>query len=528
MHIYSFEALGFSGQLVKVEVDIRRGIPAVEIVGLADGAIKEARERIRAALRNSGYEFPLERILINLAPAGLKKGGASFDLAIALAILCASGQLPELSKNVLVLGELELSGQVRSVPGVLPAVAAALAAGLDACLVPLANVREASVLAGSKAWALNSLQETLRWIAALLDPEHAQAYRDGQSADSLRIRHQVPTEAVNGCYPAVTACPDFADIQGQPRLRRAMEIAAAGGHHIMLFGPPGSGKTMAAMRLPGLLPDMDDTQAIETTTIHSLAGILPPESGLLRRPVFRSPHHGASAEGVVGGGRCFKPGEISLAHGGVLFLDETPEFRSDVLQALREPLESGSVSIARADRVVRYPSRFILVLACNPCPCGNLGRPAAVCLCSGEEIRRYWKRLGAPLLDRIDLRIPVKACGLDELSGAKGESSASIRQRVKQARLRQSRRYAGQSAVLNANLSVAALDKLTATTNFALRSFQDRIASAGLSSRAWHSVLRVARTIADLANQDYVGQEHLDEALELRRYGDEDWFWQLP
>ncbi|HAP42748.1 MAG: hypothetical protein A2087_04825 [Spirochaetes bacterium GWD1_61_31] len=524
MQIYSYEPLGYGGQLVKVEVDIRRGIPTVDIVGLPDGAIKEARDRIRAALRNAGHEFPLDKVLVNLAPAGLRKGGAAFDLSIALAILVASGQLPDLPLAVLAVGELELSGQVRPVPGVLPAVAEAHQAGIEACIVPPANWREAAVLAGDRAWALPDMAQAVRLCTAL---------RGGEAAADYRLTVQAPclpgaATPLADPAPSFPDWPDFSELRGQTRLRRAMEICAAGGHHALLFGPPGAGKTMAAQRFPGLLPPLDEAVAIETSKIHSLAGIMPAGAGLLRWPAFRAPHHGASAEGIVGGGKQLKPGEISLAHGGVLFLDEAPEFRSDVLQALREPLEAGYISITRADRTVRYPSRFTLLLACNPCPCGNLGRGSSVCLCSADEIRRYWKRLGAPLLDRVDIRVPLQPASAAELAGGPAEGSAAIRQRVSAARAIQAKRYRGQNFTLNGQLGTGAIDRHCLAGLSGAAGFFARVEADGLSARAWHSVLRVARTIADLAGQTALTAEHLEEALAFRRYGDEDWFWQLP
>ncbi|NLJ45081.1 MAG: YifB family Mg chelatase-like AAA ATPase [Treponema sp.] len=525
MEVYAFAPAGFDGGLVKVEVDIRRGLPAFDLTGLPGDAVRESRDRVRTAIRNAGFEFPLDRVLVNLAPADLRKSGSSFDLPIALGILTESGQVPEAGRPILALGELGLAGEIRPARGVLSAVAAGLSAGIEDFAVPRDNLTEARSLGRGRIRGVSYLGELC--VLFLPGPMHGgESLPDavpGEADSAPSCGQDQETNGSDGPGDEL----DFADIRGQPRLRRALEVAAAGGHHLLLFGPPGVGKTLAARRFPTLLPDLSGKTAVEATQIHSLAGVLRPGAGLLRRPPFRSPHHGASAEGVIGGGRFIRPGEISLAHGGVLFLDEAPEFRSDILQALREPAEEGRISIARAEATISFPARFQLILAANPCPCGSLGRPGAVCLCSIQDLRRYWKKLGGPLLDRIDIRVPVQPAPFRGLLSPE-ESSAVVRRRVEAARSLQAERYAGLEFDVNSRIPAGAVDR-HCPVDASTAAFLDRQAGKlGLSSRSLHSVLKVSRTIADLDGSSAIGLRHAEEALELRRYGDEDTFWRIP
>ncbi len=523
MVVIAHEPSGLEGSLVHVEVDIRRGIPGVDLVGLAAGAVKEARERVRAAIRNSGFEFPLDRILINLAPADLPKEGAAYDLPLALALLGAAGSIPEPGRPVLALGELRLDGTVRPVRGVLPAAAAALRAGIDSFIVPEENAAEARALRKGLVFPIRRLADASSLFGFV---------RLGSVPPP-----STPSEGSRGAEPGAAPPPacegDLSELKGQPRLRRALEIAAAGGHNVFLFGPPGSGKTMAARRFAGLLPDLGEEDAVQVASLYSLAGILGAGSALRSRPPFRAPHHSASLEGMIGGGRRLRPGEISLSHKGVLFLDEAAEFHSDVLQSLREPLEEGRVSLVRAGSVARFPAAFQLVMAANPCPCGNLGRKGKACLCSIQELQRYRRKMGGPLLDRIDIRVPVEPTPPEILLGPAGESGLAVRARVEAAKRAQSERNrdasdapgAARSATLNARLEPGRIERYCRLEPDASRAFQYAVQRLSLSSRACHSILKVGRTIADLAGSGDIGEEQIIEAVQHRRFGDGDEVW---
>lgn len=505
--VKSGAVVGVDGLLVDVEVDLARGLPNFTTVGLPEGAVRESKERVRAAIKNSGYEFPSRRITINLAPADLKKGGTGYDLPIAMGILAAAGQLPAASQTTLenccLIGELSLDGAVRPVPGILPMTLAARRHGVTTIMAPTANAAEAAMVEGIRLIAVSSLGQAVEILSGAAEPTLFTAPRPGPESDPYEV--------------------DFAEVKGQEQAKRALEIAAAGHHNILLQGPPGTGKTMLARRLPTILPELSFEEALETTKIYSVVGKLPPGSGLMGQRPFRSPHHTISDAGLIGGGgggQALRPGEVSLAHHGVLFLDELPEFRQNVLEGLRQPLEDGAVTIARSGQSLRFPARFMLVAALNPCPCGYYpGNDRHQCSCTPAQIQRYRHRLSGPLLDRIDLFLEVAPVRFSEMTATgNGESSAAIRQRVATAHAIQRHRFPRRkTAFFNSRMKPADLERWCAVGPEARNLLEEAVARFGLSARAYHRILKIARTIADLAGTDNLHSEHVAEAVQYRR-----------
>jgi magnesium chelatase family protein len=489
---------GIDAATVDVEVDVSFGLPCFTMVGLPDASVRESRDRVRSAIRNSGFEFPEHRITVNLAPADIRKAGSSFDLPIALGVLAASGTVTRRNvDDLLLLGELSLDGGIHPARGVLPIAAAARRQHFNGLLLPRPNRAEAAVVQGLQLYAVRSLGEA---VGALNDPAAFRA-RVAMDDDGPPPPH-VPRH--DG---------DFADVHGQALARRALEIAAAGGHNTLMIGAPGSGKTMMARRVGGILPALGFDEALEVTSIHSVAGLVGSGHGLVTERPFRAPHHTISDVALVGGGQNPRPGEISLAHHGVLFLDEMAEFSRSVLEVLRQPLEEGCVRIARALRTVSFPARFMLIGAMNPCPCGFHGDESRPCRCTPMQIGRYASRLSGPLRDRMDLSVAVAALPARELSAAAaGESSATIRQRVEAARTRQMSR----DGKLNARLEGRLLRARTPLERDARRMFDTALTRLALTARGYDRVLRVARTIADLDGCDGIQAHHVGEALQFR------------